>query len=176
MLFSKSWTLYHGATFLKDSVQLIWVCYIVDKTWNKQNFVKLTISNNSNLPIAPTVCVCVCVCIKGMYLFWESYIFQCMNKTIIKLCIYIYIYIKRERESFFPTISWESKWCNYTVVLTWPQLDKKSPFHFITEIRFPHDWQPVNYSLCLSSVYVDIAFSWWDIATEVYKLVCKASS
>ena len=48
---------------------------------------------------------------------------------------------------------------------------KKSRFIIIWEIIFPHDWQPINSSLCLPYTYVDITFSRWDIAAEVCELV-----
>ena len=44
-------------------------------------------------------------------------------------------------------------------------------FNFIKEIRFPYGRWPVNNSLHFTYAYVDITFSWWDIATKVYGLL-----
>ena len=52
---------------------------------------------------------------------------------------------------------------------------KRLPFYFIRWIGFSYDLSPVNGSLCFTYAYVDIAFSRWDIATEVYRLVYHSS-
>ena len=48
---------------------------------------------------------------------------------------------------------------------------KELTFYFIREIGFLYIWLIVYRNLCLSNVYVDIAFSRWYIATEICEMV-----
>ena len=58
----------------------------------------------------------------------------------------------------------KSKWCNYTIILTWLQLGS------ILLLFYQRDQISILSITCFRHAYVDIAFSRWDTATEVFEL------
>ena len=66
----------------------------------------------------------------------------------------------------------KSKWSNHTVVLTWQQLGRIPVLFYQRDQVFIRTLAPSS-RLCIVYAYVDIAFSRWDIATEVYEMVSR---
>ena len=92
------------------------------------------------------------------FLFQRSFVFRICSKQHI-WCLRCFHLI------FSPCFLLMSLWCNYSLEPTGSQLGRR-------EIRFPYDWHSFNGSPCLPKAYNDINFSRWDIAAEVYELVC----
>ena len=70
----------------------------------------------------------------------------------------------------FPSNFFSMRFVRVHVVQTYNSTDTASTWkksYFIRRIR----WKPANNCQCFLDVYVDIVFSRWDIATEVYELV-----
>ena len=77
------------------------------------------------------------------------------------------VFLHSSHLAFSRCILWPSRWCIHIVVLTVTASLK--PIYFIREI-FPYDHKPVDSNTYLQYIYVDKAFSWWDVVAEVWEL------
>ena len=97
--------------------------------------------------------------IRTAALLWDAASRICSKQHAVSLCHFHLFFFSR-------SIALESRRCNHIVVQT-RLLLTRIPVLFIGELTFPYDRWPINSSPCLSHTYVYIAFSRWDIDTEV---------
>ena len=109
--------------------------------------------------LACFVCLTWMVCEMGGKRLYNSCFVGCCFQELSKRAHHI---LCSSHLAFSPIASFKSKWCNHTIVLTWQQLGKicvlfyqRSDFHKV-----------INNSPCITYMYVDIAFSRWDITTK----------